>query len=103
MKASNCAARACVAITSSTLQTVLSVTPRSLPDTDALSRLQRIRREDALEAMERRAVLQAYSAGETIFISKRHGLWDWQRDGIPGWLLPELDDAGLLPEALKTA
>lgn len=103
MKASNCAARACVAITSSTLQTVLSNTPQLLPDTDALSRLQRIRREDALEAMERRAVLQAYSAGETIFISKRHGLWDWQRDGIPGWLLPELDDAGLLPEALKTA
>ena len=103
MKASNCAARACVAISSSTLQTVLSNTPQSLPDTDALSRLQRIRREDALEAMERRAVLQAYSAGETIFISKRHGLWNWQRDGIPGWLLPELDDAGLLPEALKTA
>ena len=74
-----------------------------MPDTNALSRLQRIRREDALEAMERGAVLQAYSAGETIFISKRHGLWDWQRDGIPGWLLPELDDAGLLPETLKTA
>tara|TARA_B100001939_G_scaffold146249_1_gene126744 strand:+ start:1712 stop:1939 length:228 start_codon:yes stop_codon:yes gene_type:complete len=74
-----------------------------LPDTDALSRLQRIRREDALEAMDRTAVLQAYSTGENIYISKRHGLWDWQRDGIPGWLLPELDDAGLLPEALKTA
>ena len=68
-----------------------------MPDTDALSRLQRIRREDALEAMDRGSVLQAYSAGEAIFISKRHGLWDWQRDGIPGWLRPSWMMRGCCP------
>ena len=62
----------------------------------ARQRLERIRREDALEAMDRAAVLAAYSQKESVYISKRHGIWDWNRDGIPGWLLPVLDDAGLL-------
>lgn len=63
----------------------------------ARDRLQRIRREDALEEMDRTFVLEAYSRHESVCISKRHGVWDWDRDGIPGWLLPVLSDAGLLP------
>ena len=62
----------------------------------ARQRLERIRREDALEAMDRAAVLAAYSQKESVYISKRHGIWDWNRDGIPGWLLLVLGDAGLL-------
>jgi len=62
----------------------------------ARQRLERISREDALEAMDRAAVLAAYSQKESVYISKRHGIWDWNRDGIPGWLLPVLGDAGLL-------
>ena len=46
--------------------------------------------------MDRAAVLAAYSQKESVYISKRHGIWDWNRDGIPGWLLPVLSDAGLL-------
>ena len=65
-------------------------------DHNPLERLRRIRREDALEALDRPAVLAAFSRKESIFISKRHGIWDWNRDGIPGWLLPVLIDAGLL-------
>ena len=61
-----------------------------------LERLRRIRREDALEAFDRAEVLAAFSRKDNIFISKRHGIWDWNRDGIPGWLLPVLRDAGLL-------
>lgn len=66
----------------------------SLPTTR--ERLQRIRREDALQDMERAFVLEAYSRREDVFISKRHGIWRWNQDGIPGWLLPVLEDAGLL-------
>ena len=59
-------------------------------------RLQRISREDALEELDRTVVLEAYTRRQSVCISKRHGVWDWDRDGIPGWLLPVLTDAGLL-------
>lgn len=59
-------------------------------------RLERIHREDALEAMDRTFVLEAFTRGESVCMSKRHGVWDWSRDGIPAWLLPVLIDAGLL-------
>lgn len=63
----------------------------------ARDRLQRIRREDALEEMDRTFVLEAFTRRERVCISKRHGVWDWDQDGIPAWLLPVLRDAGLLP------
>ncbi|MGC6482256.1 MAG: hypothetical protein ACON4T_01605 [Synechococcus sp.] len=63
----------------------------------ARDRLQRIRREDALKDMDRTVVLEAYTRRECLWISKRHGVWNWDQDGIPGWLLPVLHDAGLLP------
>ena len=62
----------------------------------ARQRLERIRREDALEMIDRTVVLESFSRRQNVFISKRHGLWEWDRDGIPGWLLPVLRDAGLL-------
>ena len=65
-------------------------------NSSARLRLERIRREDALEMLDRKVVLESFSRRQNVYISKRHGLWDWNRDGIPGWLLPVLDDAGLL-------
>tara|TARA_Y100000287_G_scaffold178814_1_gene171892 strand:- start:15 stop:269 length:255 start_codon:yes stop_codon:yes gene_type:complete len=62
----------------------------------ARQRLEKIRREDALEMVDRTVVIESFSRRQNVFISKRHGLWDWNRDGIPGWLLPVLRDAGLL-------
>ena len=62
----------------------------------ARQRLEKIRREDALEMIDRTVVIESFSRRQNVFISKRHGLWDWNRDGIPGWLLPVLRDAGLL-------
>ena len=59
-------------------------------------RLDRIRREDALEMLDRPEVLEFFSRRQNVFISKRHGLWDWSRDGIPGWLLPVLRESGLI-------
>jgi hypothetical protein len=49
-----------------------------------------------LEDLDRTFVLEAFSRREDICISKRHGVWRWASDGIPGWLLPVLEDAGLL-------
>ena len=46
--------------------------------------------------LDRKIVLESFSRRQNVYISKCHGLWDWNRDGIPGWLLPVLDDAGLL-------
>ena len=63
---------------------------------DARQRLQRIRREDVLGDMERLAVIEAYLRREPVFLGKRYGLWDWNSDGIPLWLVPQLQDAGLL-------
>ena len=62
----------------------------------ARQRLEKIRREDALEMVDRTVVIESFTRRQNVFISKRHGLWDWNRDGIPGWLLPVLRDAGLL-------
>ena len=62
----------------------------------ARQRLEKIRREDALEMVDRTVVIESFSRRHNVFISKRHGLWDWNRGGIPGWLLPVLRDAGLL-------
>ena len=70
--------------------------PLKLLNSSARQRLERIRREDALEMLDRKVVLESFSRRQNVYISKRHGLWDWNRDGIPGWLLPVLDDAGLL-------
>ena len=67
-----------------------------LLETTARHRLDRIRREDALEMLDRTVVLEAFSRRQNVFISKRHGLWDWGRDGIPGWLLPVLRESGLI-------
>ena len=42
----------------------------------ARDRLQRIRREDALEEMDRTFVIEAFTRRECVCISKRHGVWD---------------------------
>jgi hypothetical protein len=59
-------------------------------------RLRRIRRQDCLEAMDRMVVVQAWINRESVFLSKRLGLWDWSVDGLPAWLVAELQASGLL-------
>ena len=46
--------------------------------------------------LDRTVVLESFSRRQNVFISKRHGLWDWSLDGIPGWLLPVLRESGLI-------
>jgi hypothetical protein len=59
-------------------------------------RLRRIRRLDCLEAMDRMVVVHAWINREPVFLSKRLGLWDWSVDGLPAWLVVELQASGLL-------
>lgn len=59
-------------------------------------RLRRISREDALEQVDLATLALAYLAGEPVFIG-RGDAWRWERDGIPGWLVPQLADLGFLP------
>ena len=59
-------------------------------------RLRRVRRLDCLEAMDRMVVIQAWINREPVFLSKRLGLWDWSVDGLPAWLVAELQASGLL-------
>jgi len=68
------------------------VTP-SLP---LRERLRRIRRLDSLEAMDRMVVIQAWINREPVFLSKKLGIWDWAVDGLPAWLVAELQASGLL-------
>ena len=39
-------------------------------------RLERIHRKDALEVMDRIFVLEVFTRGESICMSRRHGVWD---------------------------
>lgn len=67
----------------------------SAPDGPA-ARLRRISREDALEQVELATLAQAYRTGQPVYIG-RGDFWRWERDGIPGWLVPQLNDLGFLP------
>ncbi|MGC5197094.1 hypothetical protein [Aphanothece microscopica] len=53
-------------------------------------------REDALEQLDLSTVAQAYRSGEPVYLG-RGDFWKWENDGIPGWLIPQLQDLGFLP------
>lgn len=63
---------------------------------DPAERLRRLRREDALAKVELATLAQSYRSGEAVFLG-RGDFWRWERDGIPGWLVPRLQDLGFLP------
>jgi hypothetical protein len=53
-------------------------------------------REDAMQQLDLATVAQAYRSGEPVYLG-RGDLWKWEQDGIPGWLIPQLQDLGFLP------
>jgi hypothetical protein len=59
-------------------------------------RLRRISREDALQAIEPATLAAAFRQGQPVYLG-RGQWWTWQRDGIPVWLVPLLQDLGFLP------
>lgn len=59
-------------------------------------RLRRVHRLDRLEAIDRMVVIQAWVNHEPVFLSRRLGLWDWSVDGLPAWLVADLQASGLL-------
>jgi hypothetical protein len=59
-------------------------------------RVRRVSREDALQALDLATLAQAYLSGEAVYLG-RGDFWKWEQDGIPGWLVPQLDDLGFLP------
>lgn len=59
-------------------------------------RVRRAGREDALQGLDLSRVAQAYLAGEAVYLG-RGDFWKWEVDGIPGWLVPKLQDLGFLP------
>lgn len=46
--------------------------------------------------MDRMVIIQAWINHEPVFLSKRLGIWDWTVDGLPAWLVAELQASGLL-------
>jgi hypothetical protein len=59
-------------------------------------RLRRSHREDALRHLDVATLALAYLANEPVVL-ERGDTWRWDRDGIPGWLVPLFHDSGLLP------
>jgi hypothetical protein len=59
-------------------------------------RIRRDKRVEALQAIDRATLAQAYAAGEAVHIG-RNDFWRWEKDGIPSWLIPCLEDLQLLP------
>jgi hypothetical protein len=59
-------------------------------------RARRMLREDALQQHDLGTLAQAYRAGQAVYLGNGD-FWRWERDGIPAWLVPRLDDLGFLP------
>lgn len=60
------------------------------------ARLRRLRREEALERVGLTRLAQAYLADQPVPLGGGDS-WRWDRDGIPGWLVPQFRDLGFLP------
>lgn len=61
----------------------------------AAARLRQVNREDALQQIELAALVQAYLAREPVYLG-RGSYWNWDKDGIPPWLVPRFQDLNLL-------
>ncbi|TVS03944.1 MAG: hypothetical protein EA413_09860 [Cyanobium sp. PLM2.Bin73] len=63
---------------------------------NAAQRARRTLREAALQELDLGTLAQAYRVGQAVYLG--HGdFWAWERDGIPAWLVPQLEDLGFLP------
>ena len=60
----------------------------------ASRRLWRASRGDSLANLPLAELAQAYLTGEDVYLGQGRW-WRWQRDGIPGWLAPFLEESGL--------
>jgi hypothetical protein len=63
---------------------------------NAAQRARRTLREDALQERGLGTLAQAYRAGQAVYLGQGD-FWRWDRDGIPAWLVPQLEDLGFLP------
>lgn len=61
----------------------------------AAARLRQVNREDALQQFELTTLVQAYLARDPVYLG-RGAYWNWDRDGIPNWLVPRFQDLNLL-------
>ena len=61
----------------------------------ASRRLRRASRGDTLAKLPRAELAKACLQGEDVYLGKGRW-WRWNRDGIPGWLVPFLEETGLL-------
>jgi hypothetical protein len=63
---------------------------------NAAKRARRMHREDALQKLDLGTLAQAYLAGQAVYLGPGD-VWQWDYDGIPAWLVPQLEDLGFLP------
>ena len=59
------------------------------------ARMRQVNREDALQQFELTALVQSYLAREPMYLG-RGSYWNWDRDGIPNWLVARFQDLNLL-------
>jgi hypothetical protein len=60
------------------------------------ARIRRAKRSEALQRHDLATLARAYAAGEAVPLGGTD-FWRWERDGIPAWLIPHLQDLELLP------
>ena len=65
----------------------------------AAQRLRQINREDALEQLDLRQLVESYLRREPVYLG-RGSYWNWDVDGIPAWLVPRFQDLNLLEQSL---
>ena len=72
------------------------MSPRQLPPRLLASRrLRRASRGDTLANVPTAELARSYLVGEDVYLGQGRW-WRWKRDGVPGWLVPFLEEAGLL-------
>ena len=78
------------------LQRGFSMPPRQ-PSSRLLAsrRLGRASRGDSLASFPSAELARAYLVGEDVYLGQGRW-WRWERDGVPGWLAPFLEETGLL-------
>ena len=61
----------------------------------ASRRLGRASRGDSLANFSAADLARAYCTGEDVYLGQGRW-WRWNRDGVPAWLAPFLEETGLL-------
>jgi hypothetical protein len=63
---------------------------------DPGERLRRVGLQDALQELDPAELARAYREQRPVYLGRGHW-WRWERDGIPPWLVPPLQELGFLP------